>query len=120
MTKFKKTEDVIIEFKLNNKDRVCETKDPEIMYINPQRIIAINENFNYEEIMKDDKMKKLKESYDKHGWIDTNIQSILSFTLLMLPNGDILANGGGNHRSVLSKELGLTSVRAYVAKVVYK
>lgn len=120
MTKFKTTEDVIREFKLNNKDRFFETKEPEIMDINPQRIIAINNNYSYEEIISDPKMERLKESFKTNGWINTDIRSILSFTLLMLPNGDILANGGGNHRSVLSKELGLTSVKAYVHKVVYK
>ena len=120
MNKFKRTEDVIREFQLKNKNTAFTTTDPEFMYINPQRIIAINENFNYEEIMQDYKMGILKSSFKKKGWDNDDITSILSFTLLMLPNGDLLANGNGNHRAVLSKELGLTSVKAYVARVVYK
>ena len=117
MSKFKKTEEVIEEFKLNNMGRICETKDDEIMDINPQRIIALNDNFDYEEIIEDYKMKHLKKSVEENGWQNKNIQT---FNLLMLPNGDLLVNGAGNHRAVLSKELGLTSIKASVKKVVYK
>lgn len=112
------SENVIEEFKNNNITRCCKTLDAEIMDINPQKIIAINSNFSYPSILNDHKMKILKSSVITNGWID-KLPDILGFCLLMFPNGDLIVDGAGNHRAVLSKELSIPSVKAYVSKVVY-
>ena len=110
------TEKVINEFERENKNRRVITLDSIPMDINPQRIIAINDVYEYPEILDDYRMIKLKESVENQGWINKNIGG---FSLLMLPNGDLIVNGGGNHRAVLSKELQIPSVKAMVARVVY-
>lgn len=79
----------------------------------------MNKNYSYPEILSDYKMEKLKASYKKHKWLNDS-KAILGFCLLKLPNGDLLVNGGGNHRAVLAKEEGLTSVKAWVAEVRFK
>lgn len=113
------TEDLIEEFKMKNKNKEYIHLDAVEMDINPKNIIAINNTYGYPEILNDYKMKRLKTSYKENSWLD-NSRSILTFSLLMLPNGDLLVNGGGNHRAVLAKEEGLESVRALVSRVIYK
>lgn len=112
------TEDVIEEFKIKYKNRVVDTDDAVLMDINPERIVAINNIFNYPDILNDYKMKRLRKSYEENGWIN-NHKGIGGFCFLMLPNGDLLVNGGGNHRAVLVKEEGLKSVKAIVNKVKF-
>ena len=114
--KWKYTEEVIDEFKRKNQNRSVITLDEMLMDINPQRIIAINNVYEYPEILDDYKMINLKKSVENDGWINKGIGG---FSLLMLPNGDLIVNGGGNHRAVLSKELQISSVKAMVARVVY-
>jgi hypothetical protein len=114
--KWKSTEQVIKKFIKENENRCTHTLDEVPMYINPQKIIAINDNYEYPEILNDYKMQELKNSVKYNGWINKNIQT---FCLLMFPNGDLVVNGAGNHRGVLSKELSIPSVKAMVAKVVY-
>lgn len=113
---WKSTSQVIKAFKSQNQGRCVETLEAIPMDVNPQNIIAIDSNYSYPEILEDYKMKKLKESVESNGWTNENIGS---FSLLMFPNGDLVASGGGNHRAVLSKELSISSVRAMVSKVVY-
>lgn len=114
---WKSTEEVIEKFRNENKERMVSTQDEIPMSINPQRIIGIRNNYTYPEILHDYRMEKLKESYNKNGWINKNIQT---FSLIMFPNGDLVVDGGGNHRAVLSKELAVPSVMAMVSKVIYE
>lgn len=83
------TEKVIDEFKRENKNRRLITLDAIPMDTNPQRIIAINDVYEYPEILDDYRMIRLKESVKNQGWIN---KSIGGFSLLMLPNGSNLAS----------------------------
>lgn len=114
--KWEETEQIIEEFNEKNKDKRVKTLDAIPMDIDPQKIIAINDNYEYPHILNDYKMQLLKESVNTNGW--TN-EGIGGFSLLMLPNGDLVVAGAGNHRAVLSKELSIPSVKAMVARVVY-
>lgn len=114
---FKYSEEVIRKFKENNKDRIVKTAEPILTEIDPQKIIAINSNYKYPEILTDYKMKELKKSVELKGWVNKNT---MSFCLLEFPNGDLIVNGAGNHRAVLSKVLSIPSVKAMVAKVEYQ
>ncbi|OOZ97605.1 hypothetical protein CQZ91_13415 [Bacillus cereus] len=116
MIEWKKTEAVRKEFCEINKNRHVTTIDSVIQSINPQDIIAINETYDYPDILNDYKMEKLKNSVKSEGWKDKQPRD---FCLLMLPDGKMLVNGGGNHRAVLAKELSIESVKANVAKVIY-
>ncbi|GKU24315.1 hypothetical protein [Clostridium folliculivorans] len=115
-SEWKSTEKIISSFIKENEGRTVTTLEAIVMDIDPQKIIGINDNYEYSEIINDYKMKPLKESVTKNGWRNINIQS---FCLLMFPNGDLVVTGAGNHRAVLAKELAIPSVRAMVAKVVY-
>ena len=114
--KWRYTEEVIDEFERENQNRRVKMLDAIPMDINPQRIIAINDVYEYPEILDDYRMIRLKEAVENQGWIN---KSIGGFSLLMLPNGDLIVNGGGNHRAVLSKELQIPSVKAMVERLVY-
>lgn len=113
-----KTEEIISQFEnaCKSQGKFAKTLPERIMYVDPQRIISINDNFEYDEILNDNKMKALEESVNKNGWTNQNPQT---FCLMMLPNGDLLVNGGGNHRAVLSKKLQIPEVKASVCIVEY-
>jgi hypothetical protein len=111
-----KSENVIEKFKLDNSHRNVTTFEPIIRDVNPQKIIGINEVYNYPEILEDYKMKKLKDSYAKNGWKDKTPQTL---DLLEFPDGSIIVNGNGNHRAVLAKVKSLSSIKANLQKVVY-
>lgn len=113
MKKWKKSEEVISDFKEENSEGRFETVSIGIVEVNPQKIVALN--LDYHDIENDYKMKRLKEKVKQNGWIDVQPQDLC---LLQLPNGDLLVNGGGNHRAVLSNEFGLTCIKADVFKVI--
>lgn len=114
--RFEKTSNIINKFIKENKNRVCITENPIAMIIDPQKIIAINDSYDYPEILEDYKMIQLRDSVEKNGWHDDNY---LGICLLQLPNGDLLVNGCGNHRAVLSKVLEIPNIKASVAIVKY-
>ncbi|MED5101060.1 hypothetical protein P9858_13120 [Niallia circulans] len=118
MKKWKVTEEVIKEFKeqARKDDKIVTTLEEKIKTINPERIIAINDVYEYPEILNDYKMKKIREKVEIDKWKDEVPQT---FCLLELPNGDLLVNGNGNHRAVLTNELGIKSAKAFVAEVKY-
>jgi len=109
---FLDSKDVIRDFELKNKDIKHKTSNPEIRYINPQRIVGINNSHTYKEMMTGSKMRKLRKSVELNGWTDEEPYGI---NLLEFPNGDIVVRGSGNHRAVLSKLLGLQKIKANVA-----
>ncbi|HFJ9281494.1 TPA: hypothetical protein ACGW6Z_005798 [Bacillus cereus] len=117
MSEWLVSEEVIEEFTKNNQGREVTTDDIGVQTINPQDIIAINENYDYPDILNDYKMEKLKKSVEENEWTDEQPQG---FCLLMFPDGKMVVNGAGNHRAVLAKELSIESVRATVKKVRYK
>lgn len=114
---WKSSEEMIENFIRENEGRKVSTQEAVPMFINPQKIIGINNNYTYPDILNDEKMERLIESVDENGWINIHIQT---FCLLMFPNGDLVVNGAGNHRAVLSKEYSINSVQAMVAKVIYE
>jgi len=114
---FKSTEEVIKIFKVSNKNRIVKTAEPTPTEVDPQKIIAINNNYRYPEILNDYKMEKLKKLVELNGWVN---KDVMGFCLLEFPNGDLVVNGAGNHRAVLSKILSIPSVKAMVAKVEYQ
>lgn len=111
-----KSEDVIRKFKSDNSHRNVTTLEPIIRDVDPQKIIGINEVYDYPEILGDFKMERLKRSYDSIGWKDKVPQTL---DLLEFPDGSIVVNGNGNHRAVLAKEESLSSIKANLMKVVY-
>ncbi|NKF05288.1 hypothetical protein J1C67_14475 [Clostridium gasigenes] len=117
MNTWEVSENVISEFRTDNKNRRVTTISEEYMYIDPQMIIAINSDYEYPEILNDYKMKRLEESVISNGWLNNNIGD---FSLLMLPNGHLVVNGNGNHRAVLSKEMKIKSVIANVIRIIYE
>ncbi|MEA3318417.1 MAG: hypothetical protein U9Q88_00215 [Bacillota bacterium] len=114
--KWKVTEKVIENFVKKYEDKKVTTLDEVIKLIDPQRIIAINETYDYPEILNDYKMNKLKKSVEENGWTNEAPSTI---RLLELPNGDLLVAGCGNHRAVLSKELSIPVIKAAVAVVKF-
>lgn len=114
-----KTEYVIKEFieHCEKNNIVARTMEYEFMEVNPQNIVSIQGNFDYPDILEDEKSIKLIDSISKSGWIN-NYKNIVDFTLLMLPDGRLCCSGNGNHRAVVTKYLGLTKVRANVGKFV--
>ncbi|MEI2358944.1 hypothetical protein [Mesobacillus zeae] len=112
--KWKVTEKVIKKFQKKHKDKNVVTLDDVIKEVDPQRIIAINETYDYPSILNDYKMNKLKKSVEENGWTNENPSTIYLFEL---PNGDLLVAGCGNHRAVLSKELSIPSIKATVGEV---
>ncbi|MRS25920.1 hypothetical protein [Bacillus sp. RIT694] len=116
MSEWRVSEEVIEEFSKNNQDREVTTDDIGVQSINPQDIIAINENYDYPDILSDYKMDKLKKSVEENNWTNEQPQG---FCLLMLPDGKMIVNGAGNHRAVLAKELSIESVKATIKKVRY-
>ncbi|MGG3943362.1 hypothetical protein ABEV54_18205 [Peribacillus psychrosaccharolyticus] len=111
-----KSEDLIEDFQNKNKGRCITTSVSKIETIYPQRIIGINENYDYPDILDDYKMQKLKKSVKEKGW--TN-EGLMGFDLLKFPNGDMVVNGAGNHRAVLSKELSIVEIKANVKRIIY-
>ncbi|MGG4467385.1 hypothetical protein ABER68_05005 [Paenibacillus alvei] len=113
----KKSEELITEFNEVTAEP-CLTFDLGIIEVDPERIIALS--LDEEDIKDDHRMKKLKASVKTNGWTNEAPQG---FSLLQFPNGDLVVNGGGNHRAYLSKKLKgkgkLQYVKANVLKVVY-
>jgi hypothetical protein len=116
--KWKVTEKVIPKFiekqQAKDKDVIIETLSEVIKEVDPQKIVAINETYDYPSILNDFKMERLKKSVKGNGWTDEDPSTI---SLLELPNGDLLVAGQGNHRAVLSKELSIAKIKAAVAEV---
>ncbi len=81
-------------------------------------IKGITETYKYPDILNDRKTKKLKEKIEKYGGWDYDKSKAMTLRLVELPNGDLVVNSCGNHRAVLSKELGMTKINAYVSKIV--
>ncbi|MGE5705056.1 MAG: hypothetical protein ACM32O_21210 [Clostridia bacterium] len=113
MKKWKNSEEVIESFKKTT-TKGCETIECGVLEIDPRKIIALD--LDYNDIKDDYKMKELKESVKKNGWTNQNPQTLC---LLEFPNGEYVVNGGGNHRAVLSNELGLKGIQATVMRVIY-
>ncbi|MBR8644250.1 hypothetical protein KEH51_05200 [[Brevibacterium] frigoritolerans] len=59
-------------------------------------------------------MKKLKEAVTLNDW-DNQYANTLS--LIQIPSGEFVVTPGGNHRAMLAKELGLTSIEASVHRI---
>lgn len=113
------SEEVIKKFKIENKDRRVRTVDIWIQDIDPSKIIGINFPYSYPEILEDHKMKKLKMKIKtKEDW-DMCPNKAMTLNILKFPNGDLVVNGSGNHRAVLSKELGMRKIKANVKEVRY-
>ncbi|GEM_PF-1352705 len=113
------SQEVIEEFKQQNSGRSVTTLKPEIMEINPQDIVALS--LNAEKVAGNAyKIDRIKLSIKENGWTN-KLQDVISFELLMLPDGRLIVGGNGNHRAFLSKEMNIsTSVKANVHKVVYQ
>ncbi|AIQ59676.1 hypothetical protein [Paenibacillus borealis] len=114
--KWKTTEKVIKKFQEKYKDKAATTLGAVLKDVDPQKIIAINESYDYPSILNDYKMGILKESVEKNGWTNERPDGIY---LIELPNGDLLVGGMGNHRAVLAKELGIPSIKASVGLVKF-
>lgn len=59
-------------------------------------------------------MQLLKEKVEKYGWNDPFPQSL---HLVKLPSDEYAVESGGNHRAILSNELGLTEIRASITEI---
>jgi len=97
---FKNSKDVIDLFESQHAELQFHTSNPEIRFINPQKIIGIRNSQTLEELMNGYKMELLKKSVDEHGWTNEEPHGI---NLLELPNGDLVVRNSGNRRAVLAK-----------------
>lgn len=84
-----------------------------IKYINPQRIIALSRP--YKEIYDDHDMRQLNARIQNEGWRDKDPEGI---DVYRTPNGAFFINNGGNHRAILSNELGIKCIQAQVTVLV--
>lgn len=87
--------------------------DAGVRSIDPSRIIALS--LPYEDIVTDHKMNNLRNSVDQYGWENRNPRSI---SLMRLPNGDYIVDGGGNHRAVVTNEKGIKQIQASVTVIM--
>ena len=111
------SEEIVGNFKIENKSRIIDTFDIWIQDIDPSKIIGINFPYSYPDILEDYKMKKLKNKISsKQDW-DMCAKKAMTLEILKFPNGDLIVNGNGNHRAVLAKELGMKSIKAKVKEV---
>ncbi|TRZ39300.1 hypothetical protein CEQ21_07990 (plasmid) [Niallia circulans] len=85
-----------------------------IQEIDPSKIIALS--LDYETIKDDYKMEKLKEKVKGiEDWEDLDPRSLY---LYKTPEGTyFVGSGGGNHRSVLTNELGISKIKANVTNL---
>jgi len=118
MSKIRKRTEVLEEF-ANSVTEHFVSNEHEIMEVNPQRLIALEDNFSYPEILEDYDSKRLMESIRINGWID-KLPDILGFNLLQLPNGYLIVDGSGNHRSAVSYYLKIDKVKANVSRIIQK
>jgi hypothetical protein len=98
--------DAILEEFMNEDYQECEYGTTDI---DPRKIIALSRP--YEEIIHDKKIESLRKKVQIHGWDDPCPQTLHVYRL---PTDDYVVGSGGNHRTVLSNELGLTSIQAEV------
>jgi len=116
----KTTEEVFDEF-FKGKDRNdYVTTEHRIKKISPQKIIGITPTYRYPDILNDRRTQKLKTNIQRFGGWDNDEFKARSLRLIELPNGNYVVDGGGNHRAVFSKELGMTEITAFVRKLIVK
>lgn len=116
-----KSTEVILNDFFKDKDRKdYVTTNHKIEKINPQKIIGITPTYKYPDILNDRKTLRLKEKIEKFGGWDNDEFKARSLALIELPTGNYIVDGGGNHRAVLSKELGMTEITAFVRKLIPK
>jgi hypothetical protein len=84
-----------------------------ICLIDPTNIIALSRP--YEQICNDSNMQYLRESVAKRGWQDPHPQTL---HLLRLPEGQYTVSSGGNHRAILSNELGLKEIKSLISVLI--
>lgn len=113
------TSEVIEAWKEENKNRKYETIERWIQDIDPSKIIAISQPYEYPEILSDYKMKNLRKKIKTAKDWDMSPKHALSLCLLKFPNGDMVVDGAGNHRAVLAKELKVPIIKATLNEVVY-
>lgn len=81
-----------------------------IRMVCPSDIVELS--LPFKEIMNDTKMKWLREQVAKKEWNDP---SPYTLHLELMPTGKYVVASGGNHRSVLARELGLEEIKASIS-----
>jgi hypothetical protein len=94
--------DIILKEYDNEEYQEC---DYGVTNIDPRRIIALSRQCD------EHKLESLRKKVQAYGWNDPNPQTL---DIYRLPTGDYVVASGGNHRAVLSNELGLKSIPAAV------
>ncbi|MGG3562738.1 hypothetical protein ABES03_14180 [Neobacillus rhizosphaerae] len=80
--------------------------------VNPKFIIGLC--INPKIVATDWKMENLKKAVELNGWDDQYANSI---SLIQLPTGEYVVTPGGNHMAMLSKQLGMASIKAKVYRL---
>jgi len=86
-----------------------------VITIDPSKIIGLC--IDYDFVINDERMKKLKDIVASKGWKDPNPETL---SLTELPTGEFIVSTGGNHRSVLANELGIKEIYAAVYRLYPK
>jgi hypothetical protein len=81
-------------------------------YVDPSKIIGLC--MDYDMVINDKKMKKLKTSVKSNGWNAPNPNTL---SLTQTPSGEYVVTPSGNHRAVLANELKLPQIYAKVYRI---
>lgn len=92
---------------------VYELYDIGAMWVDTADIIGLS--LPPSSIKDDEDMRYLKESVNEKGWKNIHYRTL---HLIRLPNGKFTVGSGGNHRTYLSKEIGLERLIAFVSVLV--
>lgn len=111
MKKWLDSEDVLSKYSDGNFQGV----EVGIQEIDFSKIIALS--IDYEMVKDEYRMKKLKEKVNEKGWDDPEPSDLY---LYQTRKGNYAVGSSGNHRSVLSNELGISKIKANVTKIYPK
>lgn len=92
---------------------VYELYDIGAMWVDTADIIGLS--LRPSSIKDDEDMRYLRESVKEKGWKNIHYRTL---HLVRLPNGKFTVGSGGNHRTYLSKEIGLERLIAFVSVLV--
>ncbi|MGM1044770.1 MAG: hypothetical protein ACQEXX_01350 [Bacillota bacterium] len=82
-----------------------------IQTVDPSLIVALSRELDQ------DKLDRLRESISSNGWQDIAPSTL---NLLLMPDGKYAVDSGGNHRAVVSNELGIKEIRASIGTCIHK
>lgn len=110
MKEWKKTED-LFEFWIDSNPDKYLSIELDIQTVDPQKIIALSR------VLDQSKLNRLRQLVMENGWQHLHPGTI---SLIKFPDDSYVVYAGGNHRAVLSNELGIKEIKAQVTAIVDK